>query len=59
MEADGLTKPVTRDRTFAFRFPDCEKLPPPVLPFIDVRYVAAIFGDTIDISSPDTVLLCH
>ena len=37
MEADGLTKPVSRERTFAFRFPDCEKLPPPVLPFIDVR----------------------
>jgi len=34
----GLTKPVAKDHTFAFRFPDCEKLPPPVLPFIDVSF---------------------
>ena len=45
MEADGLTKPVTRERTFQFMFPDCEKLPPPVLPFIDVSV-----GERVDIS---------
>ena len=44
MEADGLTKPVQRERTFQFQFPDCEKLPPPVLPFIDVRH-AGIGGE--------------
>lgn len=38
MEADGFTKPVVHERTFQFRFPDCEKLPPPVLPFIDVSF---------------------
>lgn len=38
MEADGLTKPVQRERTFEFSFPECDKLPPPVLPFIDVSF---------------------
>jgi len=38
MEADGLTPPVIHERTFAFQFPDCDKLPPPVLPFIDVSF---------------------
>lgn len=38
MEADGLTPPVKRERTFAFQFPSCEKVPPPVLPFIDVWF---------------------
>ena len=38
MEADGFTKPVVVERTFQFKFPDCEKLPPPVLPFIDVSF---------------------
>ncbi|GAX84860.1 hypothetical protein CEUSTIGMA_g12281.t1 [Chlamydomonas eustigma] len=38
MEADGLTKPVQRERTFQFQFPDCDKLPPPVLPFINVSF---------------------
>lgn len=38
MEADGLTPPVTHEKTFAFSFPDCEKLPPPVLPFVDVSF---------------------
>lgn len=38
MEADGLTKPVSRERTFQFSFPDTEKLPPPVLPFHDVSF---------------------
>ena len=38
MEADGFTKPVVRERTFEFKFPECDKLPPPVLPFIDVSF---------------------
>mmetsp|Transcript_33952 Transcript_33952/g.101058 ORF Transcript_33952/g.101058 Transcript_33952/m.101058 type:complete len:593 (-) Transcript_33952:440-2218(-) len=38
MEAEGLTKPVVHERTFQFSFPDCEKLPPPVMPFINVAF---------------------
>lgn len=38
MEAVGLTKPVVHTRSFTFTFPDCDKLPPPVLPFIDVSF---------------------
>ncbi len=38
MEEAGLTKPVQRERTFQFSFPDCAKLPPPVLPFIGVSF---------------------
>ena len=38
MEADGFTKPVVQERTFQFKFPECDKLPPPVLPFIDVSF---------------------
>ncbi|KAG1676835.1 hypothetical protein FOA52_010344 [Chlamydomonas sp. UWO 241] len=38
MEADGLTKPVAREHTFAFTFPDCDKLPPPVMPFTEVAF---------------------
>jgi len=38
MEEAGLTKPVHKEATFAFRFPDCEKLPPPVLPFTNVSF---------------------
>ena len=34
----GLTKPVQHRASFTFSFPDCEKLPPPVLPFIDVSF---------------------
>ena len=34
----GLTKPVQHRQTFTFSFPDCDKLPPPVLPFIDVSF---------------------
>eukprot|EP00775_Hariotina_reticulata_P008171 gene8171-8362_t len=34
----GLTPPVTRERTFTFTFPDCDKLPPPVLPFHNVSF---------------------
>ena len=38
MVADGLTEPVVRERSFKFTFPDCDKLPPPVMPFIDVSF---------------------
>jgi ATP-binding cassette subfamily F protein 2 len=38
MEEDGLTQPVYRERTFAFNFPETEKLPPPVLPFVNVSF---------------------
>jgi ATP-binding cassette subfamily F protein 2 len=38
MEADGLTKPIHREKTIGFRFPVCDKLPPPVLPFVDVAF---------------------
>lgn len=36
----GLTPDprLNRERTFQFRFPDCEKLPPPVLPFQGVSF---------------------
>ncbi|WIA10679.1 hypothetical protein OEZ85_010859 [Tetradesmus obliquus] len=34
----GLTQPVQRERTFEFQFPDCDKLPPPVLPFQNVSF---------------------
>ncbi|GFH14362.1 uncharacterized protein HaLaN_10402, partial [Haematococcus lacustris] len=44
MEADGLTQPVKRERTFAFQFPSCEKVPPPVLPFENVDF--SYSGDT-------------
>lgn len=33
MEADGLIQPVVPDKVFSFKFPDVEKLPPPVLAF--------------------------
>ncbi|GIL89573.1 hypothetical protein Vretimale_1869 [Volvox reticuliferus] len=38
MEEAGLTKPVQREKTFQFSFPECAKLPPPVLPFINVSF---------------------
>ncbi|KAG2498702.1 hypothetical protein HYH03_003442 [Edaphochlamys debaryana] len=38
MEEAGLTKPVQRERTFQFSFPECSKLPPPVLPFVNVSF---------------------
>lgn len=38
MVAKGLTEPVSRESTFKFSFPDCDKLPPPVLPFVDVSF---------------------
>ncbi len=38
MEADGLIPKVVEDRVFSFRFPDVEKLPPPVLSFDDISF---------------------
>lgn len=38
MVAKGLTEPVTHESTFSFHFPDCERLPPPVLPFVNVSF---------------------
>lgn len=38
MVAKGLTEPVTQESTFKFQFPDCDKLPPPVMPFVDVSF---------------------
>ncbi|KAH3900845.1 probable ABC transporter ATP-binding protein ARB1 [Saccharomycodes ludwigii] len=38
MEADGLIQPVAPDRVFNFRFPDVERLPPPVLAFDDINF---------------------
>ncbi|KAL3154860.1 hypothetical protein ABBQ38_011402 [Trebouxia sp. C0009 RCD-2024] len=38
MEAAGLTPPVQHESTFHFKFPDCDKLPPPVLPFQAVSF---------------------
>ena len=34
----GLMPPVRKERNFNFDFPDCEKLPPPVLPFVNVSF---------------------
>ncbi|ODQ68178.1 hypothetical protein NADFUDRAFT_44807 [Nadsonia fulvescens var. elongata DSM 6958] len=38
MEADGLIQKVVPDKVFSFRFPEVEKLPPPVLSFDDVSF---------------------
>lgn len=38
MEADGLTQPVSKERSFSFAFPECDKLAPPVLPFENVSF---------------------
>lgn len=38
MEADGLIEKVVPDKVFSFRFPEVEKLPPPVLSFDDVTF---------------------
>jgi len=46
MEAAGLAKPIESQRTFAFTFPECDKLPPPVMPFDDVGF--AYSGDMND-----------
>ncbi|CAK9439711.1 uncharacterized protein LODBEIA_P38110 [Lodderomyces beijingensis] len=38
MEADGLIQPVVPDKVFTFKFPEVEKLPPPVLAFDDMSF---------------------
>ena len=38
MEAAGLTPSPKADKTFQFSFPECRKLPPPVLPFKEVAF---------------------
>ncbi|ANB13041.1 ATP-binding cassette family ATPase ARB1 [Sugiyamaella lignohabitans] len=38
MEDEGLIEKVVPDKVFSFRFPDVEKLPPPVLSFDDVSF---------------------
>jgi ATPase subunit of ABC transporter with duplicated ATPase domains len=38
MEVAGLTPSPKAERTFEFSFPECRKVPPPVLPFIDVSF---------------------
>lgn len=38
MEADGLIQPVVPDKIFSFRFPEVERLPPPVLAFDDISF---------------------
>ncbi|XVF06192.1 hypothetical protein REPUB_Repub06bG0026300 [Reevesia pubescens] len=38
MERGGFTKKVARDKVLVFRFVDVEKLPPPVLQFVEVTF---------------------
>lgn len=38
MVAAGLTPPVAKEVDFSFDFPDCQKVPPPVLPFGNVSF---------------------
>lgn len=38
MEADGLIEKVEQDHMFSFEFPECGKLPPPVLSFNNVAF---------------------
>ncbi|AAS53603.2 AFR232Cp [Eremothecium gossypii ATCC 10895] len=38
MEADGLIQAVVADRVFSFRFPEVERLPPPVLAFDEISF---------------------
>jgi len=38
MEERGLTEEVVKEQVFLFTFPECEKLPPPVLAFTDVSF---------------------
>lgn len=38
MVDNGLTEKVIRSQRWSFKFPDCEKLPPPVLAFTDVSF---------------------
>ncbi|AMD22429.1 HGR090Wp [Eremothecium sinecaudum] len=38
MEADGLVQAVVPDKVFSFRFPEVERLPPPVLAFDEISF---------------------
>jgi ATP-binding cassette subfamily F protein 2 len=38
MMAAGLTSPVAKEHDFKFDFPECQKVPPPVLPFANVSF---------------------
>jgi len=38
MEADGLIEAVVPDRVFSFRFPEVERLPPPVISFDSISF---------------------
>lgn len=38
MYAAGLTPPVKKETSFRFKFPECDKLPPPVMPFTGVGF---------------------
>lgn len=38
MEEKGLTEKVTAERSFKFTFPECERLPPPILMFENVAF---------------------
>eukprot|EP00227_Mantoniella_beaufortii_P016366 CAMPEP_0197575070 /NCGR_PEP_ID=MMETSP1326-20131121/596_1 /TAXON_ID=1155430 /ORGANISM="Genus nov. species nov., Strain RCC2288" /LENGTH=1143 /DNA_ID=CAMNT_0043137769 /DNA_START=294 /DNA_END=3725 /DNA_ORIENTATION=+ len=38
MVAAGLTQAIVHERSFTFKFPDCAKVPPPVLPFNNVSF---------------------
>ncbi|GMG20795.1 unnamed protein product [Ambrosiozyma monospora] len=38
MEADGLIQPVAPDKVFSFKFPEVERLPPPVLAFDNISF---------------------
>jgi len=38
MEERGLTEKVTSEHTFKFNFPECERLPPPILMFENVAF---------------------
>mmetsp|Transcript_9478 Transcript_9478/g.15140 ORF Transcript_9478/g.15140 Transcript_9478/m.15140 type:complete len:1139 (+) Transcript_9478:93-3509(+) len=38
MVVAGLTLPVIKERNFTFKFPECSKVPPPVLPFDNVSF---------------------
>eukprot|EP00471_Norrisiella_sphaerica_P012208 CAMPEP_0184494716 /NCGR_PEP_ID=MMETSP0113_2-20130426/29413_1 /TAXON_ID=91329 /ORGANISM="Norrisiella sphaerica, Strain BC52" /LENGTH=596 /DNA_ID=CAMNT_0026880581 /DNA_START=106 /DNA_END=1896 /DNA_ORIENTATION=+ len=46
MKADGLIEPPEKERQFRFDFPNCERLPPPVLALNDVGF--AYSGDMKD-----------
>jgi ATP-binding cassette subfamily F protein 2 len=38
MYADGITPPVAKESDFKFKFPLCDKVPPPVISFTDVYF---------------------